>query len=224
MPDVQYIKPKQWSNFFNQETLDLISTWISGSVDAEVLLYVNNIAPGPTVNLGGLTEATFGGYSRQSIASWYGPGLDSTNQGFLFGTTVLFQGNGDGPSNIVTGAAIVANNGGTQATGTVVLTGTAVTSVTITNGGTLYESPPAVTFVGGTGTVTATGVAVLTNGVVTSITITNGGDYSVAPTVTIAKPESLVVWGPFPNPVSMNLSTDLLPFTPQIPLPSVQAA
>jgi hypothetical protein len=224
MPDVQYQNPKQWSNFFNLQTLSLISTWISGSVGTVQMLYTNNVAPSPTVKLGDLQEATFGGYSRQVISTWTGPGLDSTNQGFLYGSTVLFQGNGAGPANTCIGTATIADNGGTQATGTPVLTGTAVSSVTMTAAGTLYEAPPPVVFSGGTGS-GATGVAVLnSSGGVASITITSGGSYTVAPIVTIGKPMSLVVWGPFPAGVVMNLSTDLLPFTPQIPLPATQAA
>ena len=48
--------------------------------------------------------------------------------------------------------AFSAPTSGTTATGTVVMTGSMVSSVTITNAGTGYVSPPAITFVGGTGT------------------------------------------------------------------------
>ncbi len=63
---------------------------------------------------------------------------------------------------------------GTGALGTVVLTGNVVASVTVTNGGGGYSTPPVVNFCGGAGS-GATGTAVLTNGVVTSVTIGAGG-------------------------------------------------
>lgn len=58
-----------------------------------------------------------------------------------------------------------------------------VESVTVTNGGSSYETPPTVTFTGGGGT-GAAGTAVLTADAVTSVTITNAGSgYTTAPTV-----------------------------------------
>jgi hypothetical protein len=66
-----------------------------------------------------------------------------------------------------------------------------VASVTITNPGVGYVTPPTVTFsapqnAGGT---TATGTATITGGVVTSVTITNpGSGYTAAPTVTFSPP------------------------------------
>lgn len=72
---------------------------------------------------------------------------------------------------------------GSGATATAVLTGTVVSSVTVSTGGTLYTSALSVVFSGGGGT-GATGTAVLTAGVVTSVNIINGGTgYSSAPTV-----------------------------------------
>ncbi len=70
--------------------------------------------------------------------------------------------------------------------------GTAVSSITITNGGSGYTSAPTVTFSAPpTGGTTATGTANLTNGVVTSITITNpGSGYASPPAVTFSAPPS----------------------------------
>jgi len=79
-------------------------------------------------------------------------------------------------------------NGGTSAVQTAVvvpiLTGTAVTGWTITNGG-LYSSAPTVTL---SNTGTATFLAILTNGVVTSVntTVASGtNSFSAAPTVAV---------------------------------------
>lgn len=75
-----------------------------------------------------------------------------------------------------------------RATATATITTGAVSSVTVTSGGSGYTTAPAVTFSGGGGT-GATATAVLTNGVVTSVTISAGGTgYTSAPTVTIAAP------------------------------------
>ena len=64
-----------------------------------------------------------------------------------------------------------------------------ISGVTITNGGSGYTSPPAVTFSDPSESwgIKATGNAVLTNGVVTSVDmISNGRGYTGTPTVTIA--------------------------------------
>ena len=64
-----------------------------------------------------------------------------------------------------------------------------VNAINITNGGTLYDSPPTVVFTPvGTPypTIAATAETTITSGVVTSITITYGGTgYSTAPTITL---------------------------------------
>lgn len=83
---------------------------------------------------------------------------------------------------------------GTQATATAVLSGGAVTSLTllnmlrdtqITNPGSGYTTPPAITFSGGGGS-DATAVAVLSGGHLSQIIITDPGrNYTTAPTVTV---------------------------------------
>jgi hypothetical protein len=67
-------------------------------------------------------------------------------------------------------------------------TGGQVTSVTITNGGSGYTTPPTVTFSNpATGTDNAEGYALLSGGVVTEIVVTHGGrKYTSAPTVTFS--------------------------------------
>jgi hypothetical protein len=61
-----------------------------------------------------------------------------------------------------------------------------VSSVTVTNGGSGYITPPTVTFSASDGGVLATGTAVLTGDAVTSVTITNPGRYFVAATVSFS--------------------------------------
>jgi hypothetical protein len=78
------------------------------------------------------------------------------------------------------------NTSATAASATAKLT---VVSITVTNGGTLYTSVPAVTFGNANGGTGATGTAVLTDGVVTSVTVTNGGTgFTGVETLTIAAP------------------------------------
>ena len=80
--------------------------------------------------------------------------------------------------------------GGSGATGTAVLTGATVTSVTMTNAGCGYRSPPTVTFTGGGATVAAAGTARYGVGITPNrIVITNpGSGYTSAPTVVFPTP------------------------------------
>lgn len=72
---------------------------------------------------------------------------------------------------------------GTGAAGTATVAGNAVTSVTVTNGGSGYSFAPAVTFSGGGGS-GAAGTATVVDGVVTGVTVTAGGTgYTSAPAV-----------------------------------------
>jgi hypothetical protein len=74
------------------------------------------------------------------------------------------------------------------ATATAARTANAVSSVTVTSGGSGYTAVPAVTFSGGGGT-GAAATAVITGGVVTAVNVTNGGTgYTTDPTVAIAAP------------------------------------
>lgn len=68
---------------------------------------------------------------------------------------------------------------------TAILSGGAVTTIVVTDGGSGYTSAPAVTFSSGA----AAAVATINNGSVVSISVTSGGSgYSTAPTVTVAAP------------------------------------
>jgi hypothetical protein len=74
-----------------------------------------------------------------------------------------------------------------------VLTSSAVSSFTITNGGSGYGSPPAVTIEAPASGTTAMVAAIVSNGMLTGITITDGGSgYTAIPSVSIAAPGSIV--------------------------------
>ena len=83
-------------------------------------------------------------------------------------------------------------------TGTAVLTADAVTSVTITDGGSAYTEAPRVEFTGGAGS-GAVATATLTAGAVSAVTIIAGGSgYTSAPTVTFIggtqDPQAMLDW------------------------------
>lgn len=72
----------------------------------------------------------------------------------------------------------------TQATATSAITTGAVSSVTVTNGGSGYLVAPAVSFTGGGGTGATGTAAINASGVVTGVTVTAGGSgYTSPPTV-----------------------------------------
>jgi hypothetical protein len=76
---------------------------------------------------------------------------------------------------------------------TPVISGGAVTSVTIANGGSGYSTAPVIQFVGGTGT-GATATCTVSSGAIAAVTVTAGGaNYTVAPSVllTTATPITL---------------------------------
>lgn len=77
-----------------------------------------------------------------------------------------------------------------QATATASISSGAVSSISVTAGGTGYSMNPTVTITGGGGT-GAIATSVISNGVVTGITVVSGGSgYTGAPTVTLAAPPS----------------------------------
>lgn len=84
------------------------------------------------------------------------------------------------PGTAATAAAVVAGGGG--------VTGSPLSSVGPSSGGSGYSTPPAVTISGGGGS-GATATAEISGGAVTSITLTNPGTgYTSTPTVVIAPP------------------------------------
>ncbi len=84
------------------------------------------------------------------------------------------------PSSIPPGVTFGAPNVGSSfAKGTTTASGGAVTSVTVTNGGSGYTSVPGVGFDPSPGGTVAQGTATISGGAVTSVTVTNGGSYTM---------------------------------------------
>tara|TARA_B100001996_G_scaffold8740_1_gene7389 strand:+ start:350 stop:1474 length:1125 start_codon:yes stop_codon:yes gene_type:complete len=110
--------------------------------------------------------------------------IDAVEQ--LFDNAIKLVMDPGGTGDFTVGEEVVGDE--FLAKGTSVISGDAVDSITITDGGLHYKSalPPSVTFTGGGGT-GATGTATVSSaGLVTAITITAGGSgYTSAPTVTI---------------------------------------
>ncbi|MBD8083882.1 hypothetical protein [Chryseobacterium caseinilyticum] len=85
----------------------------------------------------------------------------------------------------------IENFEGVPATAVATISGGAVTSVTVTNGGSGYKTIPTINFLGGgailNGGTKATATATVTAGVITAITVNNGGSrYTGVPTVTVS--------------------------------------
>ncbi len=98
---------------------------------------------------------------------------------------------------------------GDGATGTAVLNGSTVGSVTINNGGSRYDTAPTVSFTGGGGS-SAAAHCHLTNGVVTSVDIdTAGSGYTSAPTVIFTSVDT----GAWAYDINKGTMTALLPGT-----------
>src|SRR5687768_13154158 len=74
-----------------------------------------------------------------------------------------------------------------QATATATVTSGFVTSLTVTDGGNGYLTPPTVTITDNTGS-GATATAQVSGGAVTSITVNNAGNNYTSPTVTLGPP------------------------------------
>ena len=91
-----------------------------------------------------------------------------------------------GTGDFVVGEEVVGDEFLAKATSTI--TGDALTSITITDGGSHYKqgTPPSVTITGGGGTGATATATVSSTGIVNGLTITNSGDgYTSAPTITI---------------------------------------
>ncbi len=138
-------------------------------------------------------------YARISSGSWMDPTLDVTTPGVQTLQSVLIKGSGGTGYSVATPPMVnFVGGGGTGATAVASVAGvfTIDPVITITNGGSGYLVPPAVTFAGPGGapvvpapTPRATATAVLTGGVVTGITLTNpGAGYPNGSTITLAPP------------------------------------
>ena len=140
----------------------------------------------PTVTIGSSTPPALG-VRATAVAT--------VSDGIITGLTLTDPGSGytaNTPAVAIsqptrgTATAVVTRSPGTPATATAVVTGGVVTAINITNGGTLYDNPPAIGIAAPPSGTRATATAVLTNGVVTGITIEDGGSgYTAAPAVTI---------------------------------------
>ena len=110
--------------------------------------------------------------------------IDAVEQ--LFDNAIKLFMDPGGTGDFTVGEEIVGDEFLAKATSTI--TGDAVTSITITDGGSHYKqaTPPSVTISGGGGTGATATATVSSTGIVNGITITSGGTgYTTAPTVTI---------------------------------------
>jgi trimeric autotransporter adhesin len=119
-------------------------------------------------------------------------GTQFTYQGKVTDNGTNFSGSG-----LFKFALVTSTNLSQLATATANLTGTFVTSYTVTYGGSGYVSPPAVTVTGGGGS-GATAHAQVSGGAVTGVVADAAGSgYTSAPTVTIARPPPSIAYTTF---------------------------
>ena len=110
--------------------------------------------------------------------------IDAVEQ--LFDNAIKLFMDPGGTGDFTVGEEIVGDEFLAKATSTI--TGDAVTSITITDGGAHYKvaTPPSVTISGGGGSGATATATVSSTGIVNGITITSGGSgYTTAPTVVI---------------------------------------
>jgi hypothetical protein len=217
MPDQQVPVSTQLTNSAVQNIMTLYNTNLTANSQCQIVLYQNAITWSRNTLYANLVVANFGGYVPITVSAWTAPNLDQNGTSYMYSQLALFQCNGTS-GNTINGVALLAANAGTRATGTAVLTSSAVTSVSISQAGTLYEVAPPVTFTGGGGT-GAAGVTTIVNGSVGGVSLTSGGTgYTAAPTVAFGYPQSLVGGGQFAAPVNVALATDAIPVAFEIPL------
>jgi len=143
--------------------------------------------PGPTGNVTGSTAypaAVVDGVSYPAGHSGYPTFTAEVAALNTPGSGTAADGTGwvIGYSDVIDAVTV---NPGVLATATATLSGAAVGSINVGNGGTNYNNYPIVTISGGGGT-GATATATVTNGVITAIAVTNGGSgYTSTPTVSI---------------------------------------
>ena len=211
MPDVYDPIQAQMSKISAQERLADYVTDLLGRANLELWLYQNNVAPGPTVNLGAFVEATFGGYSRFTVSAFTAVAVDPSQNAYVTSALADFACNGSAPANTIYGSILVATNPtGVQATATNAGNAGAYAALfVITNAGSGYEIAPKVHLTGATGA-GATAHAVLgAGGSITDIVLDTPGAAYTTYTVVIDPPLELIKQNVLSNGgVSVALATD----------------
>lgn len=223
MPDVYPPQAAQMSVKAAQEILADLITDLNARTQVQLWLYQTNIAPNPTNTLANFTEANFGGYARQTIASWSAVGVDSSNNAFATAAITNYACNGTGTPNQIYGSILVGTpSGAVNATGSGV-GGNAGSygSVSVTNPGAGYTAAPAVTVTGATGTGAVITSVINASGQVTAFNVITPGSGYTTYTVTVDTPKELIKQNVLSaSGISMAVSTDVLPTFCQLIQPS----
>ncbi len=164
----------------------------STTATATANLDINGLVTGITItDMGvGYTSAPALAFNGGTVLSGTVPPTAVGNQWWFAVSTLVKTSNGS-YSAIPTLAYINEAAPLLQATATAVLTGGAVSSITLTNAGTGYLSTPTVTISGGTfvNPATATATATLSGSTVANVTLSaTGAGYLSPPTVTLSDP------------------------------------
>lgn len=161
----------------------------------QVGLYANNVTPNVNLTLANLTEASFGGYARITATPFTAIGRDPQGNSYATTPLLVFQANGNAPSNLIYGAFLVATKpGGTTATATNAGNGSGGydTDFNVTNAGAGYEAAPPVTITGADGIGASAHAVINASGQVTSLVLDAAGSGYTTYTLTMQAPVELV--------------------------------
>lgn len=184
-------------------------TALLANAQVQLRLFKTNTAIGPLTTLADLSEADFSGYAPQVISSWSGPFIDQNGTPYADSPLKVFQNNGGGTANTIYSIGLTVSTGA-AATATATEAGGVVDAITVTGGGSGYQSPPKVTITDATVGTGATAHAVLTGGVVTSIVIDDGGSGYTGPIIALDHPAALVAGVNFVGGKRMAFITDAM--------------
>jgi len=197
------------TNAGNLNRLQSYVLTLEANPQVQARLFVTNAEIGPTTTLGTLTEATYSGYNPIAVTNFDGPYVDESGSPYADTGSLIFTCNGGGVSNTVWSLGLTVSTGA-AATATGAETGGVVDDITVTDGGSGYESVPRVVITDATIGAGATAHAVLADGVVTSIVIDDGGADYTGPIVTIDRPARLIGGVKFDQGRRMSFNTDAI--------------
>jgi hypothetical protein len=222
MPDLVTCPVNYFPDAQTLALAQLLETDLVAATNVQLGCYTNPVTWGRETTLDQITEATFGGYARETLAAWNGPWLDEDGNAYIISDLVVFVCDGTNGQG-VEGLFLCKDNGGTQATATATGTATEYDPVfVITDPGTLYESAPRVTLNGATGS-GATAHAEIAGGLVVAIHLDTPGTGYTTFTVVIDPPRTLVAGGNFSVTQNMFAATDALPTNIQLSIPPIAA-
>ncbi len=211
------------ANYYTDSSvIGMLTAWIAVLVAGTlwVKLFQNAISPSRDTTIIEITEANFGGYTKQVVSAFSAVNLDGTGTAYAIAPLKIFQC--DGTSSNTINGAYMSEVQGVDATATNAgNAGNYSPTFVITAAGSGYQAAPIVHLTGATGA-NATAHAIVVGGVVTSIVLDDPGNGAYTTyTVVIDPPENLLIVSPFANPQVVQYATDAIPYIQQVAVPSL---